>query len=117
MQARSILIVEDEARVAMMLADFPESLDLVVHAVASNVAEAQHFADQGGFHAALLDCNLQGEQSWDVARALAQQSIPFAFVTGGSVSDLPDDLSGSQTLEKPFTMDDVQRTVNALIGA
>ncbi|WP_367349003.1 response regulator [Sphingobium yanoikuyae] len=113
---KSILIVEDEAMIGMMLEDYLDALGYRLHATAASVDEACALAREGGFDAALLDCNLQGEKSWPVADILAQQSIPFLFATGGVADDLPQGHADRPTLAKPFTIGAVERALEKILA-
>lgn len=114
---KSILVVEDEAMIGMMLEDFLETLGYGVHGVAATVSEACAMVDQGGFDAAIIDCNLQGEKSWPVAEALANQGTPFLFATGGSSDDVPTIFEGRPTLAKPFTIGAVERALDKVLAS
>ncbi|KQN05412.1 transcriptional regulator [Sphingobium sp. Leaf26] len=114
--ARSILIVEDEAMIGMMLEDYLDALGYRLHGLAASVDEACALASAGGFDAALVDCNLQGEKSWPVADILAQQDIPFVFATGGMADDLPPTHADRPTLAKPFTIGAVERALGKILG-
>jgi CheY-like chemotaxis protein len=115
--SKSILIVEDEAMIGMMLEDYLETLGYRLHAVAASVEEACAHAREGGFDAALVDCNLQGEKSWPVADILAAQAIPFVFATGGMTDDLPSHHATRPTLAKPFTIGAVERALGRVLAA
>ena len=70
--AKSILVVEDEAMIGMMLEDYLDALGYRLHALVATVDEGCEQARRGGFDGALLDCNLQGEKSWPIADILAR---------------------------------------------
>ncbi|CAN5140139.1 response regulator [soil metagenome] len=114
--ARSILIVEDEAMIGMMLEDFLDALGYQLHGLAASVEDARDFANAGGFDAAILDCNLRGEKVWPVAEILAERGIPFIFATGGSADDVPTSFAGRPTLAKPFTLGSVERVLERLLA-
>ena len=114
--SKSILVVEDEAMIGMMLEDYLDTLGYRLHAVAATVEEACAHAREGGFDAALVDCNLQGEKSWPVADILAQADIPFIFATGGMADDLPASHADRPTLPKPFTISAVERALDKVLG-
>lgn len=115
-ESKTILIVEDEAMIGMMLEDYLDTLGYRLHAIASSVDEACQHARQGGFDAALVDCNLHGEKSWPVADILAESGIPFIFATGGMADDLPQGHADRPTLAKPFTIGAVERALGKVLG-
>jgi len=116
-EGKTILVVEDEAMIGMMLEDYLDTLGYRLHAIAVSVDEACDHARRGGFDVALVDCNLQGEKSWPVADILAQSGIPFIFATGGIADDLPRDHASRPTLAKPYTIGAVERALNKVLTA
>ena len=113
---KSILIVEDEAMIGMMLEDYLDALGYRLHGIAATVDEATAYARDGGFDAALIDCNLQGEKSWPVADILVENGIPFIFATGGMADDLPTHYADRPTLAKPFTIGAVERALGRVLA-
>lgn len=111
---KSILIVEDEAMIGMMLEDFLDALGYRLHGVAATLSEGLDLASGEGFDAAILDCNLHGEKSWPVAELLAERQIPFVFATGGSSADVPTAFADRPTLAKPFTLGSIERVLEKL---
>ena len=81
----SILIVEDEPLIAMLLEDFIRTLGFQVSGGAESLAAALECVETGCFDAAILDVNLHGRDSWPVADALARRDIPFVIATGGHI--------------------------------
>ncbi len=114
---RSILIVEDEPLIAMMLEDFLESLGHSVHATCENVTDAIAQVEQGGFDLAILDVNLNGQTSWPVAHKLRDQGIPFVIATGGHVEPPPAEFVNVPVIEKPYTVDRVSPALEAALPA
>ncbi len=115
MTAKSILIVEDEPLIAMMLEDFLDALGHHVAATADSVAAGAAAIAAGGIDAAILDLNLRGgETSTPIADALAEQGIPFLFATGGSGDGIPDGHRDRPIIGKPFTMDAIEQALAAL---
>ena len=108
MTARSILIVEDEPLIAMMLEDFLDSLGHKVAATCDTVADALARVAQGGFDIAIIDVNLNGEQVWPVADRLAAQGVPYILATGGHIEPPPPQHAGAPVLSKPFTLDAIE---------
>ena len=113
--AKSVLIVEDEPLIAMMLEDFLEALGHNVAGTAETVTTARAAVAAGGIDAAILDLNLRGgETSAPVADALADAGIPFLFATGGSGDSIPERHQSRPTIGKPFTMDAIEQALSAL---
>ena len=77
--ARSILIVEDEPLIAMMLEDFLLSLGHEVSGSCDSVRSALEAIDTVAFDLAILDVNLKGENVWPVATALREKGTPFVL--------------------------------------
>ena len=115
MSAQSILIVEDEPLIAMMIEDFLDVLGKSVAGSADTVEGAVAIIADGGVDAAILDVNLRGgEKSFPIAEVLAQTGIPFVFATGGSHDTVAEQFRDRPTLPKPFTMDGVSKALDAL---
>jgi DNA-binding response OmpR family regulator len=106
-EPRSILVVEDEPLIAMMLEDFLETLGYRVHATCDCVKDALAEVEKGGFDVAILDVNLNGESAWPIARKLREKQIPFVIATGGHVDPPPAEFTNVPVIEKPFTVDRV----------
>jgi PAS domain S-box-containing protein len=96
-----IMIVEDEALVAMVLEDQLEDLGLSIAATCANVAEAMRAIDVEAPDAAILDVNLGGQLVYPVADRLIERGIPFVFVTGYGRESIDRRYSAIQVLEKP----------------
>ncbi len=116
--SRSILIVEDEPLIAMMLEDFILSLGHEVSANCDSVKGALAAVEEGGFDLAILDVNLKGESVWPVAAALREKTIPFVLASGGHVDAPPHEFRDVPMIEKPYTVDRVSPVIaTALTGA
>ena len=112
--AKRVLIVEDEALVAMLLEDMLEDAGHRVAFCASSIAQALDYVagSPDGFDFAILDVNLGGEPSFPIADALAAKGKRFAFATGYGPSGLPDGWRDRPTLSKPFGAQDVERVLD-----
>ena len=113
MLPRTILVVEDEPLIAMMLEDFLESLGHAVSATCESVQDALSETDKGGFDLAILDVNLKGESVWPVAERLWDKQIPFVLATGGHVDPPPAKFADVPVIEKPYTVDRVTPALEA----
>jgi len=114
--SRSILIVEDEPLIAMMLEDFLESLGHEVAGSCDSVDEALAAVEKGGFDVAILDVNLKGENVWPVAARLRQNGVPFVIASGGHVDPPPVEFASVPVIEKPYTVDRVTPAIDAAIA-
>jgi len=107
--SRSILIVEDEPLIAMMLEDFLSELGHNVVASCETVEEALGHVEAGGFEVAILDVSLKGgDKVWPVADRLAAAGTPFILATGGHVDPPPEAHAGAPVLAKPYTIDSIE---------
>ena len=103
---RSILIVEDEPLIAMMLEDFLETLGHDVVATCESVDDAIARIDAGGFDLAIIDVQLKdGKQVWPVADRLAEGGTPYIIATGGHVEPPPEQHADAPILSKPYTIE------------
>lgn len=112
-----VLLVEDEAVIAMLTEAMLAELGCHQIRVAGSVARALVLIDEALPDLAVLDVNLRGELVLPVAQRLADAGVPFAFVTGYGRSEL---LSGWQRypiVEKPFDMLDLENALKAALGA
>ena len=110
-----VLIVEDEPLIAMMLEDFLDVLGKRAVATVDSVATALEAIDGNVVDVAILDVNLRGgEKSTRVAEALAAKNIPFVFASGGHGDGVDDRFRDRPQLQKPFTMDGVERALAEL---
>jgi len=114
---RSILIVEDEPLIAMMLEDFLESLGHNVVASCESVADALGHVEAGGFDVAIIDVQLKdGERVWPVADRLVEIGKPFVVATGGHVEPPPAQHASAPVLSKPYTIDAIEPAIELACG-
>lgn len=78
----SVLIVEDEALIALTLADSLREFGFTVVGPAHSVEAAMALILQGAPDLAVLDINLAGRRNAPVARALRALGVPFIYCTG-----------------------------------
>lgn len=100
---RRVLVVEDDWLLASEITRVLEAANCVVIGPAPTVAQAlAHVEDAPALDAALLDINLQGQLSYEVADLLLARGVRFAFVTGYPKTMLPRRFSDVPLYEKPF---------------
>jgi DNA-binding response OmpR family regulator len=96
-----VLLVEDEMMISIMLEDMLSDLGYETIGPARRLEEAKKIASEVSADLAILDFNLDGESSEEVAQILARRKIPFIFATGydrtGEVGGL-----AHACIQKPF---------------
>jgi CheY-like chemotaxis protein len=114
--ARRIFIVEDTEPVATLIEALIEDLGWTVAGPATTLADALAAARDTAIDAAIIDVNLAGEASWEVAAILRDRGVPFLFTTGyGDAAALPPNLAGSPVLGKPFQMADLEHWLRSAV--
>ncbi|MEM7488375.1 MAG: HWE histidine kinase domain-containing protein [Pseudomonadota bacterium] len=99
---KRVLLVEDNIVLAMDMVESLMRLGAEAVETAGTVEEAMRALRKDDFDGAVLDMNLRGVVTFDVAQTLRENGIPFIFVTGyGSSVDLPATLSDVRILTKP----------------
>jgi CheY-like chemotaxis protein len=116
-ETRSVLIVEDEPLIAMMLEDFLDSLGHRIAGTCETVREALTKVEEGGFDVAIIDVHLKGDHVWPVADKLREKGIPFILATGGHISPPPAEHENAPVLNKPYTIDSIEPALDAACGA
>ena len=103
-----VLIVEDNLMIAMDAEVIFEQIGSGETAVAPTAAAAMGMIERrdSPFTFALLDINLGNETSFEVARALKRDGVPFLFASGyGDSLTMPEDLEDIRILSKPYDKD------------
>jgi len=104
-----VLLVEDEALVAIMVQESLAEFGFDVVGPVSKVSEAAAAAKFGRFDAAVLDINLGDELVYPVAEILEQRGVPFVFVTGYDADSVDTRFSGVPILQKPIEREVLQK--------
>lgn len=113
-----LLLVEDEAMVAMMLEDMLSDFGCEVVGLADNVPEALALAHDAAaaLGAAILDVNVGGQSIYPVAEALKEKGVPFVFITGYEAADIDDRFAGAPTVQKPFSPPTLRDTLARIVA-
>ena len=115
--SRRILVVEDEAIVAMLIEDMLDELGYAVVGPTARTAEALAQIDKEAIDGAILDVNLGDEPSYRVADALIERGVPFIFVTGYGEAGLDAAYRQHPVVQKPFTRDRLEQALTAHVCA
>lgn len=117
LQGKKVLVVEDEALIAMLFEDILEDTACRIVGPAMNVRQALELARTEEIDVAVLDVNLNGESSFPVAALLAERGVPLVFSSGYGSQGLPAEWQDRPTLPKPFTSDEVLDTLARVVAA
>jgi PAS domain S-box-containing protein len=104
-----VLLVEDEALVAMMIQETLNEFGYQVVGPLNTASEALAAAREGHFDAAVLDINLGDGLVYTVAEILGVRGVPFVFVTGYDADSVDPRFSEVPILQKPIERDMLQR--------
>jgi CheY-like chemotaxis protein len=110
-----ILVVEDESMVAMMIEDMLEDLGHKVIATSGRMPDASKLVADASADLAILDVNLNGEETYPLADSLAARAIPFIFATGYGSSGIKAEWSSVPVLQKPFQSRELAEAINRVI--
>jgi len=116
---KRLLVVEDEALVALMLEELLEGFGCDVVGVAGTLSKGLALVgdESLAIDGALLDINLGGEKVFPVAERLAARGVPFIFCTGYGAGGLPPNFAGVPTLAKPYLEEALEKMLVARFGA
>lgn len=114
-QVCRILLIEDEALVALQLKLDLEAEGHTVIGPVAHLSEALRTATDTEFDIALIDINLGADNSAPIAEILDRRKVPFAFTTGyNDLIFLPPPLREYPHLTKPYNPTDVKELVQQL---
>ncbi|OWJ59027.1 hypothetical protein BWR60_32830 [Inquilinus limosus] len=111
-----VLIVEDDAWLAAMLADIAASAGVEVVGPVSTLHDAVRIASSERLDAALLDIGLGRTEVYAAADVLEERDIPFAFVTGRTEAEIELLHRGRPVWSKPFLQQQIANGLKELIG-
>ena len=111
-----LLLVEDEALIALMLEDMVEGMGCAVTGLAPRVALGVSMAETGQFDVAILDVNVAGENVEPVAERLASRGVPFIFATGYGEAGVPLRYRDRPVVAKPFRSDQLEAAIQKAVG-
>jgi DNA-binding response OmpR family regulator len=115
-EAYRILVAEDSFLLLATLEAVLDHLGWTLVGPATRKAQALELARSETFDAALLDVNLDGEMSWEVAAVLTERGVPYIFSTGyDMMTVLPPSLAGAVVVTKPYKLDELERRLRSLI--
>jgi CheY-like chemotaxis protein len=114
---RRIFLVEDETLVALMIEQMVEELGGTVVGSEAGIDGALTFLAQhhSEIDVALLDVNLNGNRSYDVAQAIRGHGIPLVFATGYADDDILAEWRSRPVLAKPFRLAELEGALTSAL--
>jgi CheY-like chemotaxis protein len=112
---KRVLLLEDEVMIAMMVEELLSELGAVVVGPVSTIRDAAVLAVSAELDAAVLDVNVRGTTSFEVAEILQNRRIPIVFATGYSEVDRSR-FPGSSFLVKPYTAAKLEETLQQALS-
>lgn len=88
--------------IAMLIEDILGDHGCRIVGPAARVANALQLIAEEAVDVALLDVNLNGEDSYPIADELARRGIPFVFASGYGAGSLRQGYAPRAVLQKPF---------------
>lgn len=114
---RDVLVVEDDAIIAMDFEDTILGFGAKTVRVAANVNRALQLIEERRPDFVLLDIGLMREKSFAVAERLEALGIPFAFVSGyGADVLLPVVFAQTPRLPKPCPADALEAVLRSAVA-
>jgi CheY-like chemotaxis protein len=114
LKGRRILVIEDSPVVGPFTVDLLGELGCVVVGPAPNMAAARELVEAGEFDAAMVDIHIRGERVFPLCEMLAARHMPFLFTSGYADRGMPDKWQQRPRLQKPYTVDQVEKALSAL---
>ena len=103
---KRILILEDEVLLALEAAETLQEIGAIIMGPAHRIQSAMQMLDGERPDAALLDVNINGAFSTEVAARLAALGVPFILATGyGAGHDVA---GGWMAIDKPYNREQIQ---------
>jgi DNA-binding NarL/FixJ family response regulator len=116
LSGKRILVVEDEYFIASDLKNALCGEEAIVIGPAADLERGLTLLEEAVPDAAILDVNLEGSDSYPIAKLLAERGIPFLFLTGYDSWSLPEPYRAYPRLAKPFSIEVALEQVAGLLG-
>jgi CheY-like chemotaxis protein len=111
-----VLVVEDEAMIAMLVEDMVLDFGSEVVGPVATMDDAINLARSAELDAAILDINVGGSVIFPVADILSERGIPLIFATGYGSKGLPPRFQDSPTLPKPFSYQSLEEALRSALA-
>jgi len=117
LEGKKIMVVEDEALLALDLAMTMEDLGAAVVGPCYRLGAALDLVQKMKVDGAILDVDLNGETVFPLARFLEEQGVPFVFHTGrADPASLLQAFSRARICTKPSTPESIAACLAAALA-
>jgi CheY-like chemotaxis protein len=113
---RRILIVEDQALVAMALEDMLLDLGCIIVGPALGLQTGMEMATDEILDGAVLDINLDEDRSFPIAEILTARAVPFLFATGYGNQGLEPPFETASVLAKPYSLESLKQSLLGILS-
>lgn len=113
---RPVLVVEDDFLLANDVEQALKAVGARVVGPFSTLRPALAALEAAAPEAAVIDINLGGDTTLELARALQARGVPFVFVTGYDDAAIPAEFGAIKRLQKPVALKAVIRAVARALG-
>ena len=111
-----ILVVEDEALIAMEVEEMVAAMGAEVVGAFSRVPDALAALERETVAGAILDIQLDGDTTLSLVDVLLERQCPILFVTGGAPESIPENYRQLPRVSKPFNHVDFERSAKSVFG-
>ena len=116
-EKKNILVVEDELMIGLHIKVDLEAAGFRVIGPVSSVEGGLSAIRDEDIDAAVLDLKLYNEWSLSIAQALADQNIPFLFLTGSRIGAMANRFKGVTILCKPIMTRTLHKHVQKMVAS
>ncbi|MGE0213328.1 MAG: response regulator [Parvibaculaceae bacterium] len=116
LSGRRLMLVEDQAIIALDVQTTLSEQGADTVAWANGVSQARALLEEESFDAALLDLHLGSESGLDLLEEFDRRAIPVILMSGYSSHDREPRLRGRPLLEKPYSPELLLDTVLRVLG-
>ncbi len=114
---KRVLLVEDEFLILMFLDSVLTRMGYEVAAKASNLDQGFAAISNGeAYDVAILDVNLNGSLSYQLADELRAADIPVLFSTGYGRNGLADEYKDWPVIQKPYSEPELRKALSTLLN-
>lgn len=113
---RRILILDEQASIAELLAKMLHELGCDVVGPASREPEALALLAEHPIDAAIIDVKIKGQPSYAIATELNRRGTPWAFASGNNTDEYVSRFPGVPVITKPYSSEHISHVLRDLLS-